>query len=126
MPQQIMIRVTIERRRTSAKRSFYYLVCSRRTHAGRRRKVISTGTTHKTVAVKRQQELELRIAGGFDPWQPRPDALTLKDAREGFIEDCESRGLRSATIDTYRGVLGQFVEQAGPDIYVADVKVSTV
>ena len=126
MPQQIMIRVTIERRRTSAKRSFYYLVCSRTTPSGRRRKVISTGTTHKTVAVKRQQELELRIVNGYDPWKPRPDALTLKEAREEFIEDCESRGLRSATIDTYRGVLGQLVEHAGPDVFVADVKMSTI
>jgi len=88
--------------------------------------VISTGTTHKSVAVTRQQELELRIAGGHDPWKPRPDALTLMEAHEGFIEDCEARGLRSATIHTYRNVLGQFVEHAGPDVYVADVKMSTV
>ena len=121
-----MVRVTIERRRTSAKRSYYYLVCSRTTLSGRRRKVIATGTTHKSVAVARQKELELRIATGYDPWQPKPETLTLSEAGKRFIEDCEARGLRPATIETYRGVIRQFTNEAGPDVSVADVKTSDV
>ena len=121
-----MVRVTIERRRTSAKRIYYYLVCTRTTASKRHRKLIATGTTHKSVAVARQRELELRVATGYDPWQPKPEALTLSEARTRFIEDCEARGLRPATIETYRGVIRQFANEAGPDVSVADVKTSAV
>ena len=121
-----MTRVTLERRKTSAGNKYYYLVCSRQTASGRKRKVIATGTTHKAVAVKHQRDLELRIAEGFDPWRPRPDAVTLSDAREEFIRDCTSRGLRKATVDTYSGVLGQFAEHVGPDTYLSDLDTETV
>ena len=54
-------------------------------------------------------KLELEITTGFDPWEPIRESLDLNQAYLEFIKDGEARGLRPATIQTYRGVIGQFV-----------------
>src|SRR5690606_25608589 len=105
--------VSLETRTTSAGRRPYYLVIYRRTGSRRQRRTIATCTTHRRIAEQMQRDLQLRIAGGYDPFGAPTDALTLARARDLFLEDCRSRGLRPATVDGYGAFAGQFILGVG-------------
>ena len=105
--------VSLTKQKSSSGRAFYYLVVYRNEGGERRRKKIATGTTHKSVAAKKQKALEHRIAGGYDPFAPPMPVESVATCIVAFLDDCRSRGLRPKTIQVYGEVLRLFESHVG-------------
>ncbi len=121
-----MISISLETRKTSAGRRYYYLICYDKNRSPKR-KAIATGTTHKSVAEKQRRALQDAIARGeSDPWAEQKPPKNLQDAVLAFVEDAQSRGLRPKTIQVYTHVCKQFLEHAGASTMVPSIDPTVV
>ena len=69
-------------------------------------------TRVRAVALRRMKQYEQE---GFVPWKPVVKVPTQAEAVDALLRESESRGLRPATLKTYRNVLGGSQERPEPE-----------